>query len=184
MRNSRSVEALSSAELSRNLVYAGLFLVAAELIKELVVTRVKEFYSDTVFGPGLPFTSYAKDVRSRHKIAYEASLLFLRDHLKALGPEHVLAIQAVRERRNKLAHELAKRIVSMNPVENEALLTRARSALFRLSNLWTYFDIGADPELASKDIDWTQVYGEELMLLDHVIEKTRELRGAKDEKDG
>jgi hypothetical protein len=183
VRDSTAVKALSSAEVSRNLIYAGLFLVADELIKNLVVSRVKAFYAHTTFGPG-PFKSYEDDVLSRHKHVFEANLFFLRDHLKALTSEQVLAIHAVRTHRNILAHELSEQVVSLDPGKNEGLLTRARDALFSLSNLWTRIDIGADPELASWDIDWSQVHGDDLVLLDRVIEKTRDLRSAASKDDG
>lgn len=170
------VETLSPAAVSTALIYAGLFLVAHELIKKLVVAPVKHFYENTTFGPGMPFTTYDDDVLSRHKHVFEASLLYLRDHVKVLTAEQVAAIQQVRKHRNVLAHKLSSRIGSLDPVENERLLTAARDALFRLSNHWTYVEIGCEPELASSDIDWTQVYGEDLELLDCVIEKTRDLR--------
>jgi hypothetical protein len=140
------VKALSSAEVSRNLIYAGLFLVADELIKNLVVSRVRTFYAHTTFGPAAPFKSYEDDVLTRNKHVFEASLFFLRDHLKALTSEQILAIHAVRAHRNVLAHELSEQVASLESDKNEGLLTRARDALFSLSNLWTRIDIGADPE--------------------------------------
>ena len=36
----KTIEHLSDAELSRNLIYAGLFLVADELIKKLIINPV------------------------------------------------------------------------------------------------------------------------------------------------
>jgi len=79
-------------------------------------------------------------------------------------------------RRNPLAHEPSARPASLNPVENEKLLTAAREALFELGNYWTYFDIGRDPEFVTLEPDWTTVCGEELMLSDRVIEEARYLR--------
>lgn len=170
-------ETLSCVAVTRGLIYAGLFLVAHELIKKLVVAPTKSFYKDTTFAPGMPFKSYEHDVLSRHENVFEASLFYLRDHLRALTPVQVSAIQDVRKHRNVLAHELSKQLASADPVENERLLTAARDALFSLSNHWTYVEIGCDPEFAALDPDWTQVYGEDLELLDCVIEKTRNLRG-------
>lgn len=181
--DSEHVEALSSEEVGRNLLYAGLFLIAAELIGKLVVTRVRDFYANVTFGPGMPFKNYELDVSSRNKDTYKASVLFLRDHLEALTSEQVLDILAVRTQRNALAHELSERISSLDPAENERLLERARNALFSLSNLWTRMDIGADPEFASMEIDWAKVHSDDLVLLDHVIMKTRDLRGAASEGD-
>lgn len=171
-------DSLSPAELNRNLVYAGLFLVAFELVRELVINRVKGFYANTTFGPGMLFRTYEQDVLARHKHAFEASLLFLRDHFEAISPDDVMAIQALREHRNVIAHELPRILPIMDPSENERLLLRAREALFRLSNFWVFIDIGADPEFKSKALDWKQIAGEDLMLLDHIIHETHSQRMA------
>lgn len=90
---------MSSAEVNRNLAHAGLFLVAFELVKELVVKRVKGFYEGVTFGEGLPFKSYDEDVLARHKNVFEASLLYLRDHFQALSSEDLNAIQMLRQHR-------------------------------------------------------------------------------------
>lgn len=169
-------EALSSEETTRALVYAGLFLVAYELIKKLVVAPLKQFYDSTTFAPGMPFKTYEHDVLSRDKNVVEASLLDLRDHFKALTPEQVTAIQDVGKQRNAFAHALSEQLSSLDPIANENLLIAARDALFSLSNHWTYVEIGHDPEFAPLDPDWTQFYGEELALLDCIIEKTKEHR--------
>lgn len=164
---------MSGGEVRRNLVYAGLFLVAFELVKELVTRRVKGFYANTTFGPGMPFDSYERDVLSRAKNEFEASLLYLRDHFEAIVSEDVLAIQALRKHRNDIAHELPRMLPSMDPLENEKLLVRARESLFRLSNFWVYIDIGTDPACKAQNVDWETVAGEDLMLLDQIIEQTR-----------
>lgn len=178
-----NAENVSGVEVTQALIYAGLFLVAHELIKKLVVAPIKFFYKDTTFGPGMPFTSYEADVLARDKNVFEASLLYLRDHMKALTPEQVSTIQEVRKRRNLLAHELSTQLASLNPIENEKLLSAARDTLFELSNHTTYVEIGRDPEFEALDPDWEDVCGEELALLDRVIDETRHLRGITAEHD-
>jgi hypothetical protein len=160
---------LSPDELNRNLVHAGLFLVAFELVRRLVVKRVKGFYEGITFGEGGPFKSYEHDVLARHKDVFEASLPYLRDHFEAISAQDLNAIQALRQHRNLIAHELPRLLPTMDPAANYALLSRAREALFRLSNFWVYIDVGADPEFKSQDIDWENVAGEDLMLLDQII---------------
>ncbi len=128
---------LSPNELNRNLVYAGLFLVAFELVKELVVKPVKGIYHQTTFGEGMPFKTYEEDVLARHKNVFEASLLYLRNHFEAIGSEDIEKIQALREYRNLIAHDLPNLLPNMDPAANDdAMLTKAREALFRLSNFW------------------------------------------------
>jgi hypothetical protein len=167
---------LSPGELNRNLVHAGLILMAFELVKTLVVERVKAFYDGVTFGEGLPFKSYEHDVLSRHKHVFEASLLYLKDHFEAISADDLSAIQALREHRNDIAHHPPRLLPNMDQLESENMLSNARESLFRLSNFWVYIDVGADPEFTSQNIDWQAVAGEDLILLDHIIEQTRRIR--------
>lgn len=61
-------------------------------------------------------------------------------------------------------------------LESENVIAEARNSLFRLSNFWTYIDTGADPEFVSQNIDWEAVAGEDLILLDEIIEQTHRIR--------
>lgn len=172
----RGVEDLGGSDVARNLVYAGLFLLGLELIGDLMVRRVRFFYDRVTHGLGMPFTTYEQDVLSRNKDVFKASVLWLRDHLEAISSEQAMDILAVRTRRNALAHELAAEIVALDPAFNEDLLVRARNALFALSNFWVRIEIGVDPEFQDIGIEWDEVHGEDLSLLDAVIRKTHEMR--------
>jgi len=115
--------------------------------------------------------SYEHDVLSRHRDAFEASLLFLRDHFEALTAEEMNAIQDLRKYRNRIAHELCDLIVGMDTSRSGPMVIKARASVFRLSNFWTYIDIGADPEFKDKGIDWDAVAGNEFILIDRIIEQ-------------
>src|ERR1700733_11063536 len=132
----KTIEDLSDDELSRNLTYAGLFLVADELIKKLIINPVRVFYKNVTFGEGLPFTTYEKDVLSRHKNKFEATLLYLRDHFEAISDDDLKAISSVGHRRHAIAHELSTELFNMHPNKDEEVLSNARDALFKLSNFW------------------------------------------------
>lgn len=166
MQSRKSVESLSPGELNRNLIYAGLFLAAFELIKELVTRPVKGLYAYTYTSSGtaIPCHDYEQDVLARHKNEFEASLLYLRDYLEAISSEDFMAIQVLRKHRNDIAHNLPRMLPVMDPAENERLLSRARESLFRLSNFWIKIDIGSDPEFTSQDVDWEQVVGEDFIF--------------------
>src|SRR5258706_3692023 len=102
-----TVESMTEEEVTRALAYAGLILVAFELVKTLIVNPIKIFYLNTTFGEGMPFKSYQEDVLSRHQNEFEACLLYLRDFMEAIDAEDVSAIQALRKHSNDLAHDLA-----------------------------------------------------------------------------
>lgn len=172
----KKIEHLSDSELTRNLIYAGLFLIADELIKKSIISPVRAFYRDVTFGDGLPFTTYEQDVLSRHKNTFDATLLYLRDHFEAISDDDPKAISSIGQRRHAIAHELSTELHNLNPGEDEEILGKARDALFKLSNFWVYIEVGSDPEFRSYGIDWATAHGADLTLLDALIERTRRLR--------
>ena len=107
--------------LARRLAYAGYVLVAYELVKSMIVSPIKAFYADTTFGQGMPFKSYDDDVRARHKNEFEACLLYLRDFMEALDADDVKTIQDLREHRNNVAHNLARKLPDLRLGENKTL---------------------------------------------------------------
>ena len=163
---------LSEDDLTRALAYAGLVLLAYELVKSLIISPIRLFYRDTDFTSG-PFKSYEEDVLSRHKNEFEACLLYLRDFMEVIDSDDVLAIQEFRKHRNEIAHDLPSKLKHLNIQSYAPLLKGADKALFKLSNHRTYMEIGHDPEFQGKGIDWETVYGTEYMLFKEVIKKVK-----------
>ena len=157
------------------LSYAGLVLLAYELVKGMIVKPIKAFYRNTTFSGG-PFVSYEHDVLSRHKNEFEACLLYLRDFMQAIDVDDFVAIQNLRKHRNELAHNLPDHLSALR-VENYADLFRSTNkALFKLSNYRTYMEIGADPAYKGLGIDWNTVKGHEYLLYEEVLNKLQSLR--------
>jgi hypothetical protein len=157
--------------LGRRLAYAGYGLVAYELVKSMIVGPIKAFYADTTFGQGMPFKSYDDDVKARHKNQFEACLLYLRDFMEALDADDVKTIQDLREHRNDLAHNLARKLPDLRLGENKALWPKVDRTLFKLSNYRAYMEIGADPEF--RGIDWASAKGTEYLLFERVVESMK-----------
>ncbi len=164
---------LTEEDLTRSLAYAGFVLVAYELVKSLIVTPIKAFYSNTTFGAGMTFKSYEEDVLSRHSNVFEACLLYLRDFMKALDSDDLLAIQGLRKHRNDLAHNLANKLHHLEIESYGPLLEKVDRALFKLSNYRTYMEIGSDPEFQNKGINWDTVKGAEYAIFEEVLKKVR-----------
>jgi len=164
---------LTEAQLTRVLAYAGFVLLGFELVKALIVKPIKALYVHTTFGAGLPFKSYAENVRSRHRDEFEACLLYLRDFMQAIDAADMDAIQALRRHRNLLAHDLANQLKALNVDDCAPLLERADKALFKLSNYRAYMEIGADPEFKEKGVDWNTIVGTEYLLFTQVRDKVR-----------
>jgi hypothetical protein len=171
-----SVKALSGEEVTRVLAYAGLVLVAFELVQSLIVRPIRVFYSNVTFGAGMPFKSYEDDVLSRHRNEFEACLLYLRDFMAAIDTEDMEAIQALRKHGNDVAHDLVNRLHVLNVDSYATLLVRADRALFKLSNHQAYIEIGADPASQNRGIDWSTVKGHEYVVFEEVLDKIKILQ--------
>jgi hypothetical protein len=158
-------------QVTRALTYAGFVMVGYELIKGMVVDPIKNFYSDTTFGNGMPFKSYKEDVRFRHKKEFEACLYYLCDFMEALNFDDVRTILEFRNHRNDMAHELPSRLSDLDIGNHEVLLEDVDHVIFKLSNYRAYMEIGSDPKF--KDIDWSTAIGHEYSLYQAVVEKVK-----------
>lgn len=167
------VKGPTSEELTRVLAYAGLVLIAFELVKSLIVKPIKNFYSNVTFGEGMPFKSYEHDVLSRHRHEFEACVLYLQDFMEAIDSEDAQAIQALRQHRNEVAHDLANRLHNLDLQQYAPILENAKRALFKLSNHQAYIGIGSDPAFQSRGIDWNSFKGPEYELFEEVLDKVR-----------
>ncbi len=167
------VSELSGEELTKILTYAGYTLLAFELVKSMIVDPIKSFYERTESFNG-PFKTYKEDVLSRHKIQFEACLLYLKDFMEAIDADDLLVIQNLRNHRNELAHELPDRLKMEEIKNNQHLLKRTKDVIFKLSNYRAYMEIGADPELAG--IDWESVKGHEYLIFETIVNKVENLK--------
>ncbi|MBZ5609834.1 MAG: hypothetical protein LAP38_16355 [Acidobacteriia bacterium] len=158
--------------LVRGLTYAGFVLVAYQLVKSMIVGPIKLFYKDTTFGQGMPFKTYDDDVRARHTSELHACLLYLRDFMQAIDDADFNAIQALREHRDDLAHNLVHRL-PIRSEEHQLLWERADRAIFKLSNHRAFMEIGADPEFQGLGIDWETAAGGEYVLFQKAVESVR-----------
>ncbi len=172
-----ALDGLTPAQITRRLTYAGFVLLAHELLKSMVVGPIKFFYARTTFGDG-PFKTYAEDVASRHENEFEACLLYLRDFMKVIDNDDLIAIQDLRRHRNELAHDLVDRLPSLDPKDHRQLWVRAERALYRLSQHLTIMEIGADPAL--RRVAWDRVKGHEYLIFEAVVEKVGVLSGEED----
>lgn len=175
------IEEFTEKELTQALAYSGFILVAFELVKSIIVSPIKAFYQDVTFGEGMLFKSYEEDVLSRHKNQFEACLLYLRDFMEALDSDDVLTIQALRKHRNDLAHDLPNMLGKLNVESHVSLLEKTDKALFKLSNYRVYMEIGSDPNVQNKGIDWETTKGREYTLFEEVLNKVKILKSVSDD---
>ncbi len=172
MAQVRSIERESPEALREVLIDAGLFLVAYELIRSLVVRPVELFYADTTFGEGMAFKTFEDDVSSRAKHKFDACLLWLRDLMKGISDDQYHAIHRVREYRDELTHGIHEKLAEYDFAKATALPLDAKDALFALDNFWVLMEISADPEFSHIE-NWDEIYSNPYSMLKTLLTNVR-----------
>jgi hypothetical protein len=157
-------------DISDALAYAGLVLLAFELLKQMIVSPIKAFYLNTTFSGG-PFVSYEHDVLSRHKSEFEACLMYLRDFMEAIDSDDVKCIQDLRNHRNDLAHNLPAHLFTLRLEDYAGLFRATDRTMFKLSNYRTRMEFSADPAYKKLGIDWHAIKGHRYELYEEVLSK-------------
>jgi hypothetical protein len=167
------IQDLDRERIAKRLTYAGLVLVAYELVKGMIVGPIKAFYDRTTFDPSMPFKSYEQDVRWRHSNEFEACLLYLRDFMEAIDSRDMLTIRGLRTHRNDLAHDLVVRLSDLKVEEYLPLWEEVNKTLFKLSNYRAYMEFGHDPDPAFEGVDWADQPGKQYQLFREVLANVR-----------
>jgi hypothetical protein len=129
-------EKLSTGQISGNLVAAGLFLVAYELLRAEVIDKTRAFFFAGGDQSGLKVSPrYATDVVALDKNRFRASCLWLASR-GALSPEDVEVAWAIRERRHAVAHELPRYVIDPDASIDVTLFGQANRLLTALGSFW------------------------------------------------
>lgn len=175
-------EKLEPARIRLTLSFAGLFLLAHELIKHLVLVRLRQFYGESPL-PEFPAgpewkARYAEAVlsldvdeagnRPKRPNAFRASIKWLIE-AGALAEEQAAVLDQIFDHRSDLAHELLKYLVDVDYEPKPMLLTRANEILSNLEQFWTQMeiDLGTFEEFGDVQVEDVQspllsMYGQSL----------------------
>jgi hypothetical protein len=140
--------------LRNNLIIAGVYLVAFELLNDSIVDRIRSFYICGYDQDGIKIDpKYNDEVQSRSRSAVYASLNWLKES-DVINDNDVNIYEKIKRKRNEIAHEI-HRISYKGIKEDVALLfNQIVDLLSKIEKWWIiYVDIATDPDLYDKDID-------------------------------
>ena len=149
----RSFAKMSSpVVLQQNLIVAGLYLVGYELLKGTVIDRLRGFYSGAGID-GAPDERHAEKVLALYpKDLFRASCLWFLER-GAINDADVAEIQAIRDHRNALAHELPSFIADADRQLEASRLERIRSLVAKIDLWWVReIEIPLNPDFDGRDI--------------------------------
>jgi hypothetical protein len=174
----RDWEKISNPKLlQQNLVLAGLYLVAYELLCGSIVDRLRNFFSDeiTISPKGTleatPTPDYSEKVLALHmkKKVFPASCLWLRE-MQAITAEDLAEIRSLTDYRNELAHELPSFIVESEREIDVRRLERIRLLVDKIERWWIReVEIPTNPEYDGREIADENIKPGIVMFLDMVL---------------
>jgi len=163
---------LNPATLRRNLMLAGLFIAAHEMLMDSLVRQVKEVF---VYenGDARVEDHYRTSVLSLDpKYPLRASCLWLRD-ANVLGEQDVQTVDAIRRHRNELAHDLPSFLADTDRSVSLELLTSTRELLGKVDR-WFAVNVHAasDPAFDGIEVDESEVTSGRMVFLQIITDAT------------
>jgi hypothetical protein len=132
----RSFAKMSSPDvLQQNLIVAGLYLVAYELLRGVVVDHLRGFFSAAGIDGAHDERHAARVLALYPKDVFQASCLWFR-HQGAITDEDLAEIHAIRDHRNALAHELPSFIADGDRQLEASRLERIRHLIAKINFWW------------------------------------------------
>ncbi|MFL0287887.1 hypothetical protein ACJH6H_21770 [Mycobacterium sp. SMC-21] len=162
------------------LAFAGLYQIAHEMIKDLVLVKVREFFClDWDLDGGWSMTAeeetqYRNHVLSLASNRFRASLLWLVRN-DAITQMQADRLDLVRTHRDELVHELAKYIIDPDEDPDTELLVDALAILKDLHRFWINVELSTGGFLLPDgsdvgDVDADEVMPFSLMLLQQCLD--------------
>lgn len=154
-----------------SLFLATMFITTFEILKNLVVDRIRDFYTNgwdetgPIVGP-----EYQKEVISLNKSLLYASLAWLREH-EVLADEDLETFEQLKKTRNQLAHKLFNVVTGQSDSEHEAQFPILVELLRKIEVWWVLnFEIPTNPDFDGQEIDEKGIVPGAVLSLQMLIE--------------
>jgi hypothetical protein len=154
-----------------SLFLATMFITTFEILKDSVVERVREFYSNGWDQDG-PIISpdYQEKVASRNKSALYASLSWLREH-EAIDDTDLSTFEQLKKTRNLLAHQLFSIVIGQTESNHSDQLPILMALLRKVEVWWVVnVEIPTNPDFANEEIDEAGIVPGTILSLQMLIE--------------
>ena len=156
---------LNPEVLRSNLITASIFLSAFEILRASIIDRIRDFYSHEFRdGKWIPSEEYTSKCLTLDKSRLLASLLWLKE-MSVIVDTDIARVDAIREHRNDLAHDLPKFLATADAEINVQLLVSIYELVTKIDRWWV-----REVEMAvDSDFDGREVADEEIMSANMVF---------------
>jgi hypothetical protein len=136
------------------LIVASLYIAGYEMLRNLIVDRIKSFYSNGFDANG-PRTDpkYDSEVRSKNPSLVYASLQWLKES-GAIDDNDMAAFNNVKRLRNELAHEITNLLAKELPADLPARFSDMVNLIDKVEKWWIVnVEIPTNPDFDGKEIE-------------------------------
>ena len=140
--------------LRTNLIVTSIFITVFEMLKDTIISRVREFFTDGFDQNGWIINdNYKTKVLFLNKSQLYASLEWLKN-MEAINDDDIKVFNEIKDCRNELVHEIVDYISKSPTIDPIPLFTKIVDLLDKIERWWILnVEIPTDPDLYDKDFD-------------------------------
>jgi len=145
---------LKPENLRANLIISSLFITSYEILKDSIITRIRNFYTNGFNEKGwIVDKEYQTEVKKLNKSLLYASLEWLKN-MKIIDDNDIEAFNEIKKCRNQLAHEIVNFIAGGSSINPLPLFPKMINLLDKIEKWWILnVEIELNPNLNDKEID-------------------------------
>lgn len=159
-----------------NLITASLYIAAFELLKTMIIERLRDFYtvgfdrSKQKNGGWIVDRDYQARVLSRNSSPLYASLDWLKES-GAIDDQDISAFDRTKECRNKVAHDIAKLLSAGLPADLRDRFAEILALVDKIERWWIVsVEIPTNPDFDGEEIDESGVVPGSTMWLQVLVD--------------
>lgn len=152
--------------LRTNLIVASLFITAFEMLKDSIIGRIRDFFTNGFDENGwIVNDDYKSKVLSLNKSPLYASLEWLKG-MDVIDNDDIEEFDRIRNCRNEIAHEIANFISKGPNIDPLPLFPKMTDLLHKIEKWWILnFEIPINPDIDVQDIEEDGVVPGKIMTL-------------------
>jgi len=145
---------LKPENLKANLIILSLFITSYEILKDSIITRIRNFYTNGFNEKGwIVDKEYQTEVKNLNKSLLYASLEWLKN-MKVIDDNDIEEFNEIKKCRNELAHEIVNFITKGSNINPLPLFPKMINLLDKIEKWWILnVEIELNSNLNDKEID-------------------------------
>lgn len=167
MKNDSWENLLNPETLKSNLIISSIYITAFELLKDTIEYYPKVFFSEGYNSQGMKLgQSYKEEVSSLNKSSVYASLEWFKN-MEAITEGDIKVFTEIKNIRNKLVHEMAKRIFKGIDRDKYTELLTNLFYLFEKIDLWWIknFEVALNTDINLEGEDLESAFSSNMLML-------------------